>query len=605
MQYDPNPQFKVKYGSTEYENDSIITGTITRVENGFDTANLIIDDVSCKYYPSTVTAGTAIEISFKDASEAVWTKVFDGVVRIAVPRLSKDGELTELKCDGAGYGIAESAVGQEYGNKSNNPTLDTIPEILTDATDGVLPVWVNKVLGTATDSGYSYTHDVENFTGTIRYIDSPYKPASKFIDDLCDLGTALKAGGAGPHWRVTVDDKFLLKKISNADTEWDKYYANTQAKSTLTQGMDFTTFRFQKMEQEANYILYYGKYVKPTHERWTEGADCETFWAKTLGSGMTLTDNNVEELIGDYCLEIDVPDASVDVIRAPPGDQAWDITKWGGFYNIPWLSIYTKFGAFAPASITVRMCTNAANYFQTSLGPSADWEHWQVPLGPYWHNSKLAADSSWRGWTGVGGGEDWADIDYVGLDINGTIGNDAKMYVDGFEMYGWLLRAATRDYGATPFTALNPVKIKTIVDDVAKDDSGKAADDSGTIAQLAYAEFLRCSTTPTVGTVTLPTLLKDALPGHWFHIDAKPDAAGTYQIDADHRTPKLVHTFGKQGYGTTLTLTSDLNNSHPRLMYDDYNKVIAVNRPNFQDRQATNMKAMEIDITQEILETQY
>ena len=128
--------------------------------------------------------------------------------------------------------------------------------------------------------------------------------------------------------------------------------------------------------------------------------------------------------------------------------------------------------------------------------------------------------------------------------------------------------------------------MKLIVDDVGKDDSLVAADDSGLMAQLAYNELLRLQKTALAGTVDLTSIVPDALPGQLFNVQ------GT-----DMRCTQIVHTIAPspEGYRTLLTLTDDLINSRARMRYEDTNRVWESIRPEWQDRQASNIKAGTVD----------
>jgi len=189
-----NPQVKVEVAGTEI--DGVSNVKLTRLENGFDTAVIRVKDRigvdGSRYYPSTIDAGKAVTINVKDASDASWTTEFNGVIRFVHMPFSKAEEFAILICDGAGYGFAETIVGQEYGADSANSTLDTIAEILTDSSHGIIPKYVNKILGSDTSSGYNYSSVVDAITGTIPYIYFPYKPCNKAIADLCDLVQAIK-----------------------------------------------------------------------------------------------------------------------------------------------------------------------------------------------------------------------------------------------------------------------------------------------------------------------------------------------------------------------------------------------------------------------------
>ena len=145
------------------------------------------------------------------------------------------------------------------------------------------------------------------------------------------------------------------------------------------------------------------------------------------------------------------------------------------------------------------------------------------------------------------------------------------------------------------------LKTKLITDNTGKDDtllSGVlGTTDTGLMARMAYAELLRCQTTSLVGWVKT-FMISDLLPGQIFKIYAKKTSGGTYNInDTEMRVTKLIQEGSVVGCISTIYLTDDLSNSHPRTLYEDWNKVVnAAARPEFQDRQASSMKAGQIDI---------
>jgi len=230
------------------------------------------------------------------------------------------------------------------------------------------------------------------------------------------------------------------------------------------------------------------------------------------------------------------------------------------------------------------------------------WRHVVMPVGPYansypYSGTDLVADKAGNG--------DWADIDYIVFGFMNNAANAAKMYIDGLKFNGWVLRAARQ---TAAYSSSDPVKMKVVTDDVAKDDllrSGTpGTTDLGTMARMCKAEYLRASTTPLVGKYTTP-MIKDLWPGMLMHVHAKKKSDGTFNVDSDMRVVKLVHTMSDVGFLTTCHVTSDVKNSHARVAYNDLNRVLADARPEYQDKQTTTIKMREIDITQTIFEETY
>jgi len=607
VNYDSNPEFKITIttGGTDYiyENDQFIAGQITRVENGLDIATLYCNDFKGLNYPNKITKGSKIKVEFKDAAESSWVIVFNGIIRFIDPLHSDQGEIITLKCDGTGYGLAETLCGAEYGTESNNPGKDTVAEILGDE---IIPKWVNKVLGTSIDSGYNYTVLAEYpgaWVGPIRYLYFPFKPCLNAINDVMDIAQAIKGTSPGPHWIVRSDDENIwVKLIGNSFSTWTKYYKDSQSESTLEQGKDFTDFRFQELTPEANYVLYHGAWRRPsTGDVWTENRS--EFWAVEVPERLELTHNITDpKVVGTYCIKAQLLDVLGTSFYTPnTKNAAWNFSSISGPKRIPFLNFYMRRNAVVGLAVHLSTSTTYPydNRWSYTINiPNVDeWIHFSLPVGPYYGLLEEKTTYKWIQY----GSPDWANINCIIFDISGEVGR--HIFLDGLHFGGVpIIRVAKRS-GA--FTASDPVKMKIITDDVGKDDSCKAADDSGIIAQLAKAELLRAKTTPTIGYIKIP-LIKDLLPGQFVHIHAKKKTDGTFGIDKDFRVTKFIHSFGVQvGFETALELTDDLINANARSSWSNINKIFQSQRPEFQDRQATNIKASQIDINQSILEKSY
>lgn len=602
-----NPQVKVEVAGTEI--DGVSNVKLTRLENGFDTAVVRVKDRigvdGSRYYPSTIDAGKAVTIKVKDASDASWTTEFNGVIRFVHMPFSKAEEFAVLICDGAGYGFGETIVGQEYGADSANSTLDTIAEILTDSSYGIIPKYVNKILGSDTSSGYNYSSVVDAITGTIPYIYFPYKPCNKAIADLCDLVQAIKGTNAGPHWIVTTDSKFLLTTIANHSTDvanegWTTYYNGSQANATLEQGKDFAEFDFQPSALEANYILYFGVLRKPAKDTWTEYASQQEvndhWWSN---DDVTLTRSNTVYLVGSYSLYFGKSVTDEGTFSYPKDRNAgWNFENIGSPTNPPSINFYVRITDVLPTNFYLRLeTTGGTDYYQLDIKDDIPqlntWYHLSYPIGPYYRNN-LPADEVFE-WASTGS-PDWTNINCITFGVVGATDG----WIDDLCLSGLICRVAKNSTSITN----NKLKVKVVTDNVGKDDSMKANDDSGTIAQLAKAELLRCQKKVILGYIITP-FLKNLLPGQLLHIHAKKDGSGTFNIDKDFRVTKLTHFIDSNGFRTMVFLTDDLTNAYPRMAYDDMNKVLSAVRPEYQDRQATSIKASQIDINVPRLEYDY
>lgn len=601
--YAPKFRTAVTHGGTYYHD--VIEGRIQREENGFDSATLFIDNTDCLQYSTKITAGDAIEVQVKDAADAVYISIFNGIVSIANPILG-NSHIVKVKCLGAGYGFGDTVCAQEYGSTSRNPTLDTISEILTDANNGILPKWVNKILGSATDSGFSYTNTIEDIAGTIPYYVSPYKPCNKAVDDVCDILTALKAGAAGPHWIVDTNSRFLLSTVGAHSAAviaagWDTYYGGSAATATLVQDRDFTNYTFEKLKTEGNYILYYGTWRRPSNgDGWTEN-NCNA-WG--CGGDNTLSNDAAKYKVNAYSIR-NTNDAEfatqLDFWYPLAKTAAWNFTSFTDF-NTPAINFYAlRNDAATNIKVLLQSWTGGAldgSYYTvltTDMAAVDTWYHFSFPVGPYSN-----VQSYYKGfvWT-EDGSPSWSHIDCARFSCNML--TDDYLCVDGLHFGDAAVCRVAKN--STSITA-NKLKVKVITDRIGKDDSLVASDATGTMAQMAYAELLKRQTTPTVGEFTT-SMIKDVLPGQLFHVHAEKVPAGTFNIDMNMRISKLVHFWTIDSANTSFTLTSDVTNSEARTRYGDWNTVFAAARPDMQDRQASSIKAGDMDIRVTKLEKDY
>jgi hypothetical protein len=605
----PQVKLTVTTGGVAYVIDSVQTGKIVRNENGFDIADFMVSDDKSTLYPTKIAGGSLVTCEMKDGSEAAWTTVFNGVIRFCYVRMSELGWNLELKCDGAGYGFGETAVGEEFGTESRNPTLDKISEILTDANHGVIPKWVNSILGSATSSGYGYTYaNVEDIAGSMRYVYFPFKPCNKALADVCDLLQAIKGANAGCHWIVGTDDKFRLKTVGSDQAGWDDYYGGSQAASTLEEGVDHMSYSFEDLTKEANYVLYHAQFRKPADgDKWTEETPFTTYWQHTNATLSAVNGAGFFK-VGTVALEA-TPDVGVEGLWYYPqaGGAGWNLEVIGGKYNVQSLNFFMRINSDIEAPINVVLYKDATNYFLYDLVQDLSdkdgalipdqYFHISIPIGPY---AKTGIGQRQKIWQETGT-PSWTLINSIRFRAKSKAGVTGGVYLDGLHFAGWVLRAAKEaGIGTT-----NKLKVKVVTDEVDKDDSGNVADDSGVVAQLAKAELYRCKTTPLVGEIRVPYLY-DLLPGQLLHIHAKKTASGTFNIDRDMRAVRVEHDFDSvNGFTDRIAVTSDVINSYPRMAWTNMNRVLADARPESQDRQATSLKMREIDITQTIVETEY
>lgn len=587
------PVNKLTLGASEYTN-YLVSAKVTRNENGFDTATIVLPDTSI--YPGTVTQGTTVLLEAKDSTDGSYTTLFVGTVRFVIADISDSNTLT-LSCLSIGAGLSEMVVGSDYGYQSTN-ILDSITEIVTDATDGIIPNYVQKILG-GDSSNYAFdTTKVETISDKITYINFPYKPADKCLNDLCDLVTAVRAGSSGPHWIVTYSggtNYLRLKYVDGTQVGWTKYYGDSQANATLTYGTDYTKINLEKMAPEANYILYYGSWRKPSDgDSWTEGnmsfawPDPRRWWEIALLGDADVTDDDTIYKVGSKSIKLYTTAADaggtwwVEPFYLP--SFSWDLQTVFSPTNIPSVNFYTRRGT-GMSEAEIWLLTSDPNTpdwsdrfvynFYSDLTDVDTWYHINLPCGDYIPEGDEKTSNKW---TEVGS-PDWSDIKgiiFYALCPGATHG---QLWIDGLHIGGAKVCrvAALSDYTGVI------TRQRLIVDDVGKDDSLVASDDSGLMAQMAYSELLRLRTTPVVGTVVTP-MIKDLLPGQWLYIQA-----------TDYRVTKITHTIDATNYLSNIDVTSDVVNARSRPRFEDLNKQFAAIRPEWQDRQASNIKAGSVD----------
>jgi len=102
------------------------------------------------------------------------------------------------------------------------------------------------------------------------------------------------------------------------------------------------------------------------------------------------------------------------------------------------------------------------------------------------------------------------------------------------------------------------------------DDSCIASDDSGYAGRIAYAELLRRTALPLTPTFTLKHGKPQMMPGQKATVQLCKHKNGTYQIDQTMRLLTVEHNIDASGFTTTVTATTDLLNSFPMSVPDQY-----------------------------------
>ena len=598
-----NPQaiITVTHGAKDYNLDFTSFDVILR-ENAVSNLEIILNNYQNENFIGKCELGDNIKVQFRYVDETnTYTQLFGGWIDQMEPSLMSHGELMKILSYGYEVGLVNMLVKQQYGSESENPSLNTVQEVLTDAGLGIIPKYVAKVMASATDSGYSLnTSKVANVTSDFRYLYFPGKPALKCLEDIITLVCAANLPNAGCHWIVIPEETtayLCVATVGNHENPpsdiWPTYWNTTQAASTLEVGEHMVTSAFRKKRSEGNYVLYVGSFRRPADgDKWTENNS--GLWGCTAGA--TLSDESTIKKIGSYSLKMASTEGNTakDVYYPSGKNLALDVTKIGGKNNKPTITFFARRNVEV-TSLAFMLYSSAGNNVWRSIDLQTDqWGGYTFNIGPYVDYTGNA--DPWR----KEGTIDWSNLNYILF--NAVLANNANtknLYIDGLSINGVILRAA---YDSSKFSG-QKCKMLFIRDDIAKDDT-LGASDSGEVAKFAKAELYRAVQTPILGQIVIP--LKPSIrAGQLAHIHFGKQASGSYRIDKDMRITTVRHHFGMDGALSYLDLTDDVINSVPIKPTDAYHALMQATAPSFYDRARGSVIAKDIDLTQTIFETDY
>ncbi len=615
----PQPQITVTHSATDYILDATKFEVTLRENAGANTV-LTVNDEDSSVYVSKANVSDNLKIEFRFLDETtIYTQLFGGWIDSLSPDLKMEGELLTLTALGYDVALKNMRLWQQYGNQSAHPTLNTVQEILTDATYGIIPKYVNKVLASAINSGYSIdTTKVANITSDLRYLYYPGKEPAKALEDILDLVAAANAPNAGIHWIVIPSSTTAYLCIATIGAHenppadiWPTWWNTDQTNSTIEVQKDMIISPFQKLRSEANYVLYAGNFRRPVDgDKWTEANASEWGVSSETGDGVVENDNVVYK-IPSNSIRIREPTNALWVIGYYPStaNMSIDVTKIESRTSVPHIGFYARRNAnvyvsgAGPQRPAIWLGTGAfpTNFFVCDLvsrgflSEAGKWYHVSVPIGNY-HKTEESADWEWY----VGAGSpSWADIDWIGFACSASAA-DCRMYIDGLRIEGVLVRGA---YDSSLYSG-QKCKIMFIRDDVPKDDTLVATNDSGEMAQFAKAELYRAVGAPITGQIVIP-MRPTIKPGQLCHIHFGKKTDGTYNLDANMRILEVTHSFSLSGALTGLTLTTDVLNSRARQPSTTYNRLMQMQAPSFHDRARATLITGDLDVTHQILEKEY
>ena len=588
--------FKVTVDGTDYVNTRFPSILVTGRENGVASAILIAENTHSNFYPDNVACFDSIQVYVKKHSAAAYTELFNGTVRDLVPMVT-DQQVVTLKCKGLGQALLETHCNRSYGSQSDNPTLDTVEEILEDLTDNM----INKSYGSANNTGYALTKTyipTIDVALSIAYLNLPYQSNKDLFDRVLTVDTAHRDGAtAGPHYFVDVAGNIRVKTISDqqagagAIPTWGNYCGGSAAAVSLYEGVDFKSCIVNEPTGKyANNIVLATDLRKPPYDYWTEGCVPGSWGTENL-DGLTADATCV---VGTVSMKIAFAIGQGEAYYPSTEDAGWDVTTWGSEKTIPRLNFYYREHGVNSLT-TIYMFTSdhngADSYCLFPLFPFNGftddiWYHISLPIGPYWAS---AEESKQYRWTKLGNG-DWSDIKGISFSgIRSTAGD--VTYIDDLHFTGKIVREAV---DTTEVTDHNEHQ-KVFISRTALDDTCKASDDTGMAGYYTYAELLRRVNVPRTITFTIP-IRPELLPGEYFKIYAGKTLSGAYKINGvDFRTLQYTHAIGMaEGFDTTVSATNDLLNSFPINPVDTrniLNEYILIN-----NAKAMDMKGGEVDL---------
>jgi hypothetical protein len=369
-----------------------------------------------------------------------------------------------------------------------------------------------------------------------------------------------------------------MKTIGANPAGWPKYFGNSQSTATLQYGQDYIESNFEALGPESNYVIYYGSWRRPSDgDSFTENNSAD--WS--IGANMSKNDYpSPQKVVNSYAIGAFItasPTGPFQLAYPSSKDAAWDFSGFTEF-NTPNLNVYLNPGAINGSGASdwyVLLYTDASNWFYCKLEDWSGidtWTHFSIPVGPFFNVQGNTTKYKWL----KSGSPSWGNINWIEFG-NSSVTNSDGLYVDGLHFGDAKICRVAQKSGASIYN------MKTIIDNVGKDDSLQASNASGVMASLAYAELLRQQATSYTGYVITP-ILPEALPGQYFFLTG-----------ADFRATRITHTLSANGLLSKLYLTTDLLNSNTRHRYEDINRIYAAIRPQWQDRESSSLKSGEVD----------
>lgn len=520
-------------------------------------------------------------------------------------------------------------------------TLEKLRDILTDTDYGMITRYVEKILNTEVNSGYSlntdYVYDYEN---AYSYLNFPYQDAFMCMQDLMRLGSSVDyiyngSNYKGLHWIITpvwngdtpptFTDKLCIAPVGDHNVygkdgsyHIEDAWATRMANEPLVVREDMITQNFKTEIPLANYVLVAGKYICPVDDIWTENIGGWEFQCSALIAWQT-----VSKILLDNVFKIRGCSLNTRLGKLASGAEYQLFNVFLRPLNTEFLNLITRDSSIkiafrfavggSSSDWKFRLLVDKTHYIEYNLDAVSGHPNEFISFEP-----EITVDTL-KGldpnWTLVSKGTDflddgmydwdniWDDIQYIGFHFNTDLGTvEPDCWEDDIMIIGNIIRGA---YDSVNI-GLNKCRFLTIKDSLASTDSLDPDDDTSPLAQLALYELLRNRIVKTSGQISIP-LDPTILPGQLVHIHAgfnpdyvNPDTGSHYEIDKDFRITEVRHNFIPTGATTLLKLVDDLKNSIPIDTMDPYSITMRAINPDYQTRTYASLKTGGDFISQQI-----
>lgn len=292
----------VEHGVSEYIlTQKYASGNITLRENGINDASISFSDKANSLFLGQVTNDDIIRVylNYKHVTPALGASDlrFHGFVEDPTIHFSKNGRFLGVASRAYSRCFADLLVNSQYGLDSLNPDISLVSEAIVSLTKGIIPKYINELMGLGDASGYDVDFDVEETTNDFRMAFLAFATGKISIDKLLDIEQALRgAANAGLHWIVkpsesggVVTNEFLMTTIAGhtlpegIEDKWAKYWSpategkTAQENSTITVEDDMIVQEIKRQRIRANMIVYSGQLLKPISGDFAENNSAD--WA--------------------------------------------------------------------------------------------------------------------------------------------------------------------------------------------------------------------------------------------------------------------------------------------------------------------------------------